>query len=259
MGRFPKLPVLLALLVGIGLLAACGREADYPPRPDRAINDFAGLLSPPTVGRLEKLSQTLLEQSGDAVVATTVKTIAPETIEEYAVGLFEYWGIGDEGTDNGILILVAEKERKTRIEVGYGLEGTIPDAEASRIVRDLMLPHFRRGDYNRGVELAVQAVIGRIADERGLELEGLNSEAPAPVRRSSSAGNLSPLIFLLLVVLVLSLNVIALRRRGTARGTGRGGFWTGSGGGFGGGFSGGGFSGGFGGGMSGGGGASGGW
>jgi uncharacterized protein len=252
--RFPPVPVLLALAMAVFQLAACGRKIEYPPPSDRAANDFAGLLAPQTVERLEKLSRSLWQQSRDAVVVVTVESIAPETIEGYAVGLFEYWGIGDEGTDNGILILVAEKERKTRIEVGYGLEGTIPDAEASRIVRDLMLPNFRRGDYNRGVELAVQAVIGKIADERGLEIEGLNSEAPAPVRRSSSAGNLSPLIFLLLVVLVLSLKVIAFRRRGTARGTGSGGFWTGSGGGFGGGF-----SGGFGGGMSGGGGASGGW
>jgi len=256
--RFPLSPVLLVLAAAVLQFTACGRKSEYPPPSDRAVNDFAGILAPPAVERLEKLSRSLWEQSRDAVVVVTVESISPESIEGYAVGLFEHWGIGDEGKDNGVLVLVAEKERKTRIEVGYGLEGTIPDAEASRIVRDLMLPSFRRGDYDRGVELAVQALIGRIARERGLEIEGLSTDLPVPRQRASSAGNLSPLIVLFLAVLVLSLNVIAFRRRGTARGSRSGGFWTGSGGGFGGGFSGGGF-GGFGGGMSGGGGASGGW
>jgi uncharacterized protein len=248
--------LLLALLVGIVSLTACERKVDYPPRPDRAINDFAGLLAPPTVDRLEKLSQNLREQSGDAVVVATVETIAPETVEGYAVGLFEKWGIGEKGKDNGILILVAAKERETRIEVGYGLEGTIPDAEASRIIRDLMLPQFRQGDYNQGVELALQALVRRIARERDLEIEGLSPQAPPPPAGPSTPNSiLPPLGFLLLLFLVLGLKIIAFRRRGT----GSGGFWTGTGGGFGGGFGGGGFGGGFGGGMSGGGGASGGW
>ncbi|MDP8236662.1 MAG: TPM domain-containing protein [Candidatus Erginobacter occultus] len=258
--RFPSVPVLLALSVAVLQLAACGRKIDYPPPSDRAVNDFAGLLAPQTVERLEKLARSLWERSRDVVVVVTVESIAPETIEGYAVGLFEYWGIGDEGTDNGILILVAEKERKTRIEVGYGLEGTIPDAEASRIVRDLMLPNFRQGDFNRGIDLAVQEVIGKIAAERGLEIEGFDPESAAVTVTTASRGDPKFLFLTPLVILILVLVIIAFSRLDAARGgTGSGGFWTGSGGGFGGGFSGGGFSGGFGGGMSGGGGASGGW
>ncbi len=253
-GTPSPIKVLLALLVGIGLLAAGGHGADYPPRPDRAINDFAGLLSPPTVDRLEKLSRTLQEQSGDAVVVATVETIAPETVEGYAVALFEKWGIGEKGKDNGILILVAADEKKTRIEVGYGLEGTITDAEASRIIRDLMLPTFRRGDYDEGIELAVQSLVGLIAEERGITIEGVSSPARTEGSDTGSGGSLAPLIVFLIFLTFLGRIIIISGRRGTRSG----GFWIGSGGGSGGGGFSGGF-GGFGGGMSGGGGASGGW
>lgn len=265
--RLIPVPVLIALAVAVSQLTACGRKADYPPPPDRAVNDFAGLLSPQTVERLEKLSRTLWDRARDAVVVVTVESVAPETIEGYAVGLFEYWGIGEEGKDNGILILVARKERKTRIEVGYGLEGAIPDAEASRIVRELMLPNFRRGDYDRGIDLAVRAIIGGIARERGLEIEGLiPPEAPAMPAASaaparSKSGNLFVLIIFLVMIVFPLLRFIAFKPGRAGGRAGAGGFWIGSGGGsrggFGGGFSGG--FGGFGGGMSGGGGASGGW
>jgi uncharacterized protein len=264
--RTSAILILLALALAVLQLTACRRKADYPPPSDRAVNDFAGLLSPRTVEQLEKLSRSLWEQSRDAVVVVTVESIAPETVEGYAVGLYKEWGIGEEGKDSGVLVLVAEKERKTRIEVGYGLEGIIPDAEASRIIRDLMLPSFRAGDYNRGVDLAVRAVIGCIARERGLEIADLEPEPRSTVRATGPKNKAAPVWLLPIVLLVMLLIIRAFSRLEAARGKTRsGGFWTGSGGGFrsgsGGGF-GGGFSGGFGGfggGMSGGGGASGGW
>jgi uncharacterized protein len=252
-----RIAAALALaLLGAGMLPGSGsaREAAYPSRGDRAVNDFAGLLAPETVSRLESLSRALREKTGDAVTVVTVETIEPETVEGYAVRLFQKWGIGEKGKDNGILILVAEKERKTRIEVGYGLEGTIPDATASRIIRDLMLPAFREGNYDRGVDLAVQAVIGKIAAERGIEIAGVDREAVKAAETSGKSGNPLGWIIFLIFFLFPLIRIIAYRATGRAARTG--GFWIGSGGSGGGR---GGFSGGFGGGMSGGGGASGGW
>lgn len=255
-------PVLLLAALGAGRFPASGiaAEAFYPARADRAVNDFAGLLSPGTVSRLEGFSRALRGKTGDAVVVATVKSIAPETVEGYAVKLFEKWGIGEKGKDNGVLILVAAEERKTRIEVGYGLEGIIPDAAASQIIRNLMLPAFREGSYDRGVDLAVQAVIGKIAAERGLEIDGLDKNAAAAAETDGESSNPVVLIVFLLIIFFPILRLIAYRAAGRTVRAGAGGFWTGYGGGSGGGR--GGFSGGFGGfggGMSGGGGASGGW
>jgi uncharacterized protein len=250
---------LSAMVCGLLPFSAPARDAVYPARADRAINDFAGMLNPKTASRLEGFSRALREKTGDAVVVVTVKSIDPETVEGYAVRLFERWGIGEKGKDNGLLILVAEQERKTRIEVGYGLEGVIPDADASRIIRQLMLPNFRQGDYNRGVDLAVQAVIGKIAAERGLEIEGLDKKAAAAAESGGKSGN--PVVFIVFVFIIFFplIRVLTYRATGKGRRTGAGGFWAGYGGSGGGrgGFSGG--FGGFGGGMSGGGGASGGW
>ncbi len=252
---------LILALLGAGLLPGEGsaREAVYPDRSNRAVNDFAGLLRSETVARLEGFSRALREKTGDAVVVATVDSIEPETVEGYAVRLFQKWGIGEKGKDNGVLILVARQERRTRIEVGYGLEGTIPDAVASGIIRNLMLPAFRDGNYDRGVDLAVQAVIGKIAAERGQEIEGLDQQAAAAAETSGKSGNPLGWIIFLIFFLFPLFRVIAYRATGRAARTGAGGFWIGAGGSGGGrgGFSGG--FGGFGGGMSGGGGASGGW
>ena len=252
-------PVLLLAALGAGRFPASGiaAEAFYPARADRAVNDFAGLLSPGTASRLEGFSRALRGKTGDAVVVATVKSIAPETVEGYAVKLFEKWGIGEKDKDNGVLILVAAEERKTRIEVGYGLEGIIPDAAASQIIRNLMLPAFREGNYDRGVDLAVQAVIGKIAEARGIKIDGVPPPTLEAERDTGSGGSLASLIVFLLFLSLLGRIIIISGRRRTARGTGAGGFWIGSGSGGRGGFSGG--FGGFGGGMSGGGGASGGW
>lgn len=249
---------LLLSVIGGPLLSApvFPQEAYYPPKPGVPINDFANLLSPGTSAKLNKLSRDLLDRTGGTVVVATVETIAPESIEEYANKLFEKWGIGEKGKDNGVLILVAVKERKARIEVGYGLEGAIPDAKASQIIRQVMLPRFKTGDFNTGIDRAVQAVSGLIAKEYGVEIEGLDR---VPSGSGSTGGRLKTpsalitIFFILIVIIITVLRVFGVGGRHSGGGYYGGGSWSGGGGGFSGGF------GGFGGGMSGGGGASGGW
>jgi uncharacterized protein len=231
-------------------------EAQYPS-PSGYINDFAGLLSEKTEDVLDNKIKDLKAQTTAEVAVVTVETIAPESIEEYANKLFEKWGVGREGEDNGILILVAVKERKTRIEVGYGLEGAVTDAESSRIIEGVMLPFFKKGNFEKGIDLAVQAVIALVAKEYGVEIGGIQVvPGENDQDRASSTSPLGFFIFFLIVVIFI-ISLFRARSRGGRHSSGSsvgGGFWTGGGGG---GFSGG--SGGFGGGMSGGGGASGGW
>lgn len=260
-----KYPILFVifLLATPGLLltpSAWAQEAQYPAYVGY-VNDFADLLSSETEAQLNNLIGELERKTTAQIAIITLDTIAPETIEGYAVKLFKKWGIGQKGKDNGVLILVAVKERKTRIEVGYGLEGAIPDAKAFAIYKKIMVPHFQAGDFDKGIARATGAVAGLIAQEYGVEIGDL---ASVPVyikdaRPQSACGKFLGLLFpLLLFILIFGLRMGLFGFLLLGSGHRRGGYWYGGGmggssGGFGGGF------GGFGGGLSGGGGAGGGW
>jgi uncharacterized protein len=199
----------------------------------------------------------------------TIETVAPYAdIREYAVKMFENHGrgIGQRGKDNGLLVLVAIKDRDARIEVGYDLEQFVTDGFSGETTRQEMLPQFRRGAYGAGLLAGVSRLVGRIAERRNVTLEGVTPTRPRRRAPSTSSGR-NPIGGL--IVLFIVINIIAgrlRRRRGRHWGGGSGwtsgvgpfgggfgGFGGGGGGGFGGGF------GGFGGGRSGGGGGGGSW
>ena len=243
------------------------------PELTKPVNDFANVIDPGDEQQLDAMIRRLQMASGDVVVIATVETVAPAfaTARDYAVELFENRGrgIGERGKDNGVLILVALKERRVEIEVGYGLEQWITDGFAGETSRDFIAPQFRNGRYGAGLIAGTSRIIGRIAEGRNVELEGV----PRTVERRRTGGGIPlPLIIAIFIAIMLM-----SRRRRPPRGGrywGRGG-WSGwsSGvgpfgggawtrGGFGGGFGGGGFGGGFGGfggGRSGGGGGGAGW
>jgi uncharacterized protein len=249
------------LLTAFCLLITCplsGQEAQYPQYTGY-VNDFAGLLSPEVEARLNGIIGELERKTTAQVAVVTVESTGDEPIEQYAVKLFKKWGIGQKGKDNGVLILVAAKDQKIRIEVGYGLEGAIPDAVAFAIYKKIMVPHFRSGDFDKGVSLATEAVVGQIAEEYGVEIPNISSHSYIREAARTSSGRrlwqvLLPLIFFF-GIFFLRLWFLPFLMMGAGRR--RGGYWYGGGVGMGGGYSGG--FGGFGGGMSGGGGAGGGW
>jgi uncharacterized protein len=248
--------------------------APIPP-PVGFVNDRAGILTEGTRARLEGFLDQLKRKTTAEFAVLTVRTTAPETPSDYKVRVFESWGIGKSGEDNGLLLLIAVEEREARFETGYGLEGTLPDGLQSRIVRRSMIPHFRAGDWDQGVIAGVIEIARHIAAEKNVTLEWDGR----PLRYETRArGGLPAWVIVLIVVLFLIAVVsgaggggggIGRRRRrralgfpgawggGFGGGLG-GGFGGGLGGGWGGGGSGGGF-GGFGGGRSGGGGGGGSW
>jgi uncharacterized protein len=232
--------------------------------------DGAGLLSPAAHRQLTDLLAAHEARTTNQVVVATVKSLEGGTIEEYGYQLGRHWGIGQRDRNNGVLLLVAPEERRVRIEVGYGLEGALTDAQASTIISQLILPEFRAGRMEQGIVAGARAILG--------VLEGDAAALPA---ESAEEGDLSedwPIIaaFVLFVLCVFLLQRYNRRRRGRgflaipppypgwtgtgfAGGGGDGGSGS-AGGGFGGGggdFGGGGASGG--GGGGGGGGGSGGW
>lgn len=253
----------LVLVFGV---ATAAHAQEPPPELTRPVSDFANVIDPSSEAAMESLIRSLLQASGDAVVVATVDTFEPYAdIREYAVEMFENRGrgIGQKGKDNGVLVLLAVKNRQVWIEVGYDLEQYITDGFAGETSRQYMVPEFRRGEYGRGLLAGVSRVVGRIAEGRNVPLQGVR-----PARRrelqpdSATGGALLVVLFMAIIALQVIARMIRFggRRRFYRRGwggwhSGVGPFGTGGfrHGGFGGGGFGGGF-GGFGGGRSGGGG-----
>jgi uncharacterized protein len=121
------------------------------PTPQGRVNDFAGVLDAPTRAQLQQVVDDVEQATTAEVAVVTVASLDGMDIERYADGLFRTWGIGKKGVDNGVLVLVCPAERKMRIEVGYGLEGVLPDGLTGAVIRQQFTPAFREGDYARGV------------------------------------------------------------------------------------------------------------
>lgn len=256
----PRLFLVLLILLGIGVMKV---EAEaLPPSPTEYVTDVAGVVAPGLVAQLNQKLSAFEKQTSNQIVAVIYPKL-PEgvTLEDYAQQLYTAWKIGQKKTSNGVLILIFVQDHKIRIQPGYGLEGAMPDALCSRIIRETMAPAFRAGNYGAGLVSGITAVMQATKGE----YKGTGHARGKPTTLKDFL--FSPLGFFLLVFFVL---VIAGRNRrdagpggmgvGTAAAAGL--FLGGLGGGFGDGRGeGGGDSGGFsgGGGDSGGGGASGDW
>jgi uncharacterized protein len=256
----PKVSLLPALLVLLSFLAVASAQAERPfPKPSGPVNDFANVIPPDYREKMNAVATELYEKTGTAVVVVTMPDIGGAEYNDYVNRLYSAWGIGKKGEDKGVLIFVTVKERKMRIETGYGVEGILPDGLVGEIRDRYMIPYLKENKYGEALLNGTLAVAQVIADHAGVKLTGQMPQR-APVKRRSGAG------FLPLVLIIIFLMFSFRRRRGSwifflpflfGGGGFRGGF---GGGGFGGSF--GGFSGGFGGfggGMSGGGGAGGGF
>ena len=155
--------------------------ADVPYLSGRVVDD-AEILRPATreaiAGRLAAHERKTTNQ----VAVLTIPTIGDESIEEFATRVFGTWRLGQRGKDNGVLVVVVPNDRKLRIEVGYGLEGTLTDAAAGRIIRNAMAPAFKAGDFDKGVSDGVDAIVGQLEGARDV---AKIADVPAPARSSS--------------------------------------------------------------------------
>lgn len=269
---------LLLMLAQAGLSAPA--HAAYPPAPAGPVLDQAGIIPDADEAALDAKLRAYNQRTGRAFVVVTVNSLDGETVETYAVKLFEQWGIGGKDTDQGLLFLIAPSERKLRFETGYGLHGIFPDVLAGRVIRDTVTPRFKAGDFPGGINAGVDSVIAQLertpADAKAVAEAAAAAEAQRGKQEGFSGVNIGGVIFWIVLIVFFS-SMFGRRRRGARRSgidpgvilwgiseiahhASRG---SGGGGGFGGGFDfgggGGGGFGGFGGGGSGGGGASGSW
>jgi len=253
MKRKIKIVAWLLLLLPLFSIA---QNIPKKPEPPRLVNDLAGVLTPEQVNALERRLVAYDDSTSNQIAVVLVETLNDYPIEEYALKLFRDWGIGNKQTNNGVLILAAIKDRKIRIEPGYGLEGALPDITANNIITNDIVPAFRSEEYYQGLDKATNSIIAAVAGEY---------KAPANYRNRGKGRKIPFGVIFGLIILFI---IISRRNKGggggfmSRRGFGPiffptgGGGWSGGGGGWSGG--GGGF-GGFGGGSSGGGGASGSW
>jgi len=177
----PASGLFAALLVFASAVAA--QPAEVPYLTGRVV-DNAEILSADTRRRLTEILKGHEQRTGNQVVVLTVPTIHGESVEEYAVRVFEQWKLGQKGKDNGVLVVVVPQDRRMRIEVGYGLEGVLTDAYASRIIRNLMTPRFREGDFNAGVAHGVNAVIAQLEGKPAMAGQG-HRAAPSVAGKNS--------------------------------------------------------------------------
>jgi uncharacterized protein len=189
--------LVAALVAAMGLLLplrelAAQQLVAVPPLSAR-VTDLTGTLSTADRADLEGRLAALEQRKGSQVAVLVVASVRPEAIEQYAIRVAESWKLGRKAVDDGVLLLVAKDDREVRIEVGYGLEGAIPDATANRVIDEYLLPRFREGDYPGGISAAVDRLIALVDGEPLPEPEAADEAA-------SRAEELLPFVFILSLI-----------------------------------------------------------
>jgi len=254
--------IVISLICFLGTLQS-GAEIVIPDKPFNHVVDLANIIDANVEAGLNRYLLELEQKTTAQMVVLTITSLEGESIEDFSLSVaHDRWKLGQKGKDNGALLLVSLQDRKYRFEIGYGLEGVIPDSLAGSIGREYLVPYFREGDYSSGIAAATLAVINEIASEAHIEIAGMprtRTRAATPYRSPASrkpglAGKVLSILFFIgliymfirhprLLLLLLMMNMLGGSRR--SGWGGGGGFGGGSFGGGGGGFGGGGASGGW--------------
>lgn len=258
---YKRLVIAVVFLATVCVSVSTASTPQPPDIPRDYVVDLAGIVRSDLKDELNATLQTLEQKTTAQVLVLTVQTLDNQSIEEFALNTKEKWKLGQKGKDNGVLIVVSLKDRKYRIEVGYGLESVLPDSMVGSIGREYFVPYFRQGDFSTGIYAGTIAVIRTIAAHDGVSIT--NGTGGAQTRGAYPGKRLNMFQMIVLGIFGIIALVLFITHPGqcfliilaSQMGGGRGG-WSGGGGG---GFGGGGSFGGGGGGSGGGGGASGGW
>ncbi len=237
--------IYLVLLLQTFFSAYAFAATSIPPRPSAAsgiyVQDYAGIISSEDRQKILSIGQDLDNKTTAQVTVLTVNSLEGQTIEDYSLAVLRQWGIGNKEKNNGVLIVVAVKDRQSRIEVGYGLEGVLPDGKTGRIQDKYMLPYFKQGNYSKGILNGYVATTTTIAKNEGVELKGVHYQGSSKNTATASRNlTFSDILIALAVIAVLIIDniflggfftnlILLLLFRGGGRGGG--GFGGGSGGG----------------------------
>jgi uncharacterized protein len=147
--------LFVTLLAATTAVAQSTASAQSFPKAVGRVNDFANVIDPATEAAIDLQLDQLEQKTSSEIAVATVESLSGMSVEDYADRLFKEWGVGQARADNGVLVLVAPNDREMRIEVGYGLEGVLPDGLAGQVIRDDFTPRFREGDYSGGIRNGV--------------------------------------------------------------------------------------------------------
>ncbi len=215
-------PLTLAILfLGIGL-PALAQKKDFPKYSGH-VNDFANVIDPSVEQRMENILTNFENLTGTQIAAVTVQSLEERPVEEYANDLYRAWGIGaksGENKDKGALLMIALDDRKTRLEVGYGLEGDLPDGLAGEIIRR-MRPYLQQGDYTQGMYVGTRTLVDTLAQKWNVSVAGIEDKKFAYTGRRRSAGGVP--VATLIVMFIIFLVLISIIARASRGGGGRGG------------------------------------
>ncbi len=199
MQRFLIYLVLLVqmLFAGIALAAPA-----IPAKPANNIyvQDYAGVISQADKQQILSIGQDLDKKTTAQVAVITVNSLEGQPIEDYALAVLRNWGIGTKEKNNGVLIVVAIKDRSSRIEVGYGLEGVLPDGKTGRIQDEYMLPYFKQNDYSKGILQGYKATASTIAKSEGVKLSAAKAEAAPQAKQKSSDSSWDNIFYALAII-----------------------------------------------------------
>ncbi|HEX2928894.1 MAG TPA: TPM domain-containing protein [Candidatus Binatia bacterium] len=179
----------LALGVAIFFLSCSGVHSFDVPPLQGGVNDLAQMLSGDEAEKLAERLREFEEQTTHQIAVLTIPSLQGDALEDFSIRVADAWKLGQKGNDNGVILLIARDDRKIRIEVGYGLEGVLPDAIANRIIQDVIVPRFRDHDFSGGIESGVTAIIQTVRGER---------VAAAPQKPNASTNSLVSTVLLLL-------------------------------------------------------------
>ena len=184
--------LLALLLTGLTSIGAAHAEVAVPPLTQR-VTDLTSTLDAQQIQTLESRLAEFEANKGAQLAVLIVPTTQPETIEQYGIRVVDAWKLGRKNVDDGALLLIAKDDRALRIEVGYGLEGVLPDATANRIIDEIIVPRFKRGDFYSGIESGLDAMI-----------QIVNGEPLPPPKRAAARGqnNFESLMFMAFVLVV---------------------------------------------------------
>ena len=245
---------LTAVLLFVVMFAAPALGANIPNRPRDYVVDLAGVVDDRVEQKLNGYLKELEQKTTAQVLVLTVATTDGVPIEDFSLQVAEKWKLGRKDKDNGLLLTFAISDKRYRFEVGYGLEGILPDSLVGTIGRDVVVPNFRKGDYTTGVALAAITVADIIARDAGVKIGGMPAVNRTQSARKGGPGSIIiSVLFIILFFYMLvrhprMLFMLIMFSAMGGRGGGRGGFGGGGGsfgGGMGGGFGGGGASGGW--------------
>lgn len=175
--------------------------AEQYPKPISFVSDYAGAVPDDKEEQINKLIDEIEKNTTAEIAVLIIESLGGLPVETYAVELFREWGIGKKGADNGLLVLVSISDREYRIEVGYGLEGVLPDALAGRIARENFVPNFREGDYAKGIYDA-------IVDARDIILKDPSATAKYP---SEEEMNKKFMVQFLIAAMIITASVLAIK------------------------------------------------